>query len=498
MTHTIIYAGPGGIAPSTKALYEKALKGLDFEWITVKGPAGGTSFESEVEAKRGSDGRLLPVYLKQSKRPVTTVTLIAFSAGYGFARAMFKDSRDREAIDAFLAVDAIHASIVGGGGGTVAQKYAHAGAMRRKHPDDPRPYLHSAQLSGFVDFCRRAAKGEAIACLISSEITPYYASTRETSNAITLSLDIENDAGDFSVVHQKGNGKAAHIKACNVTGPEAARVRLKPWLMARWADDTDGAQEEASELDGEASVAPWRDPELTLGQRCVLWSFEESKTVSELTANWSPRISEYFKNIRRLIRGKERKLGLDRGNWCAAGATFAEVECALPGDRRLTKQRASGIEMQRDAVKAGTWRPLKLWLSGQWEPAVGDYVIWNRGRSTGPQAWWRHVARVCQVSEFAKLVITIDGNRNNRWSLQRGAALTGGKVGPGQTFKEPARANPDLLGFIEVDRRESSVGDLGNICLGPGLEVDGSKTTAWTVKLIDAKIDKFAEALTSG
>ena len=495
MSHLIIYAGPGGIAPSTRARYEQALGDINYEWLTVKGPAGGTSFEREVEANRDSDGRLLPHYIKLAKNPVQSVTVIAFSAGYGFARALFKSEGDREAVDAFLAVDAIHASIPKARG-KAAVAYRKAAKLRADH-DDPRSYVDMKQLAGFVAFCARAAKEEAFACLISSEITPHYASTRETSTAITLELDIEENSGDFSVYHQRGNDKAAHIEACNVTGPQMASERLVPWLMSKHPSRPVFEALEPSQAE-QTGVEAWRDPELTLAQRCVAWSFNEMNMgVAEQSANWSPRIAEYFRGVTRIVNGRETVLGIDRGNWCAVGATFAEEESLLPGEVRITTRRVSGVEMQRDAVAAGTWRPLQLWLAKLWTPQVGDIVIWNRGKKKGPTAWQRHVSRVTEVGAGFRLV-TIDANRGNKWSQQLASALQEGKPGPGQTFKKAAVPHPDLLGFIECTPRDDrEVLDIFDLTsdgrLGPGLDVNLATSTEQMLEIIDKQIATFVK-----
>jgi len=180
----------------------------------------------------------------------------------------------------------------------------------------------------------------------------------------------------------------------------------------------------------------WNDPLLTLGERALEWSKnEEANSVCEepLGSSTGKRIREYFAPATRVIKGKEVKLGLTKGHWCAAAACASTYAVLLEGETAPTAYRCSGYELENDAKTSGLWRPKSLALSGGWVPVPGDVCILDRGGG-----WKRHVCRVVHVA--GDRFTTLGGNERDRWR-----------------FSDRRYDNDDLLGFIEFPRPYASL-----------------------------------------
>lgn len=168
------------------------------------------------------------------------------------------------------------------------------------------------------------------------------------------------------------------------------------------------------------------DPSLSLAERAV------RRSLAELArgAGESPRGSNAGPDVRMYFAGAVRDgkpLKLETGDWCAAAACWAAFVERRPGEMVPHEWRASGIEIEQDATKAGAWRPVEDVRAGRCRPARGDLAIWQRGQAGG---WQRHIARVVEI-DGAKFK-TVGANEEHAWRL---------------TPRD--LADPNLLGFVD-------------------------------------------------
>lgn len=210
-------------------------------------------------------------------------------------------------------------------------------------------------------------------------------------------------------------------------------------------------------------MSRYTDPELTHGQRCIVWSMvHELVTEDPPGSNRGPEISEWLRPCQRDQRSSLGEVLAKHGaNWCAAFACAADRAARIEGDPPpVHGYRASGIEMENDAKAVGAWRDASMVLDGSWEPAEGDVVIWQSGDGSVGQAWRRHVARFvmreqkwgCSVTEEV-----LDGVAERERNLDVTAGGTfvavGGNEGNRVNVEGGRHFNsPLLLGFIELPR----------------------------------------------
>lgn len=304
----------------------------------------------------------IPALLRRYARDVPTgtpVVLVAFSAGCWLLRALLRDPDSRLQTIAAVALDGLHA------GDTVP-------------------------LAGVLDHARMAIVDPVRrACVVThTQIVPPYASTRDTADRILgqlglgrLSLVEDVHAGGFHLRAYPGADGPAHSRQLQVVGPQVCEEYVAP--LVRAARD---------------AVAPTEPvlvrPDLPLGERALAWTREEMRRQARPSA---ARRAEYFAECVREQGATLRRLGLRDGNWCAAGACYATRQVAQDGDHVPHLYRASGLELERDAVRAGAWLPVSRVREGGAVPAPGDLVILHRGKpETWPTAWERHVARVAE------------------------------------------------------------------------------------------------------
>lgn len=197
----------------------------------------------------------------------------------------------------------------------------------------------------------------------------------------------------------------------------------------------------------EPSPPPWRDPHLTLGERCVLWSLEESRLVREDPpgSNDGERIREYFAPAYRYETGKLLvELGITHGNWCAVSACAAARACAFGGETIPHPYCASGIELERAAKTQprSAWRTVEQVLSGEWTPRVGDLVLLDRDdpKVRGDE-WQRHVTRI-SVWRGDGSYRAVGGNEGQCWRETERHVRDADVSGPRRAIK----------GFIEYPR----------------------------------------------
>ena len=143
---------------------------------------------------------------------VGRVTLVAFSAGHGAIRAILRDRRHFETIDAVLLLDGMHTSYVPDG--TVIDKGGT---------------IDTTNLTAFADFARAAVRGEKRFVVTHSEIFPgTFASTTETADWLLRALTLrrtpvlrwgprgmqqlsEVRAGGLEVLGFAGNSAPDHV-----------------------------------------------------------------------------------------------------------------------------------------------------------------------------------------------------------------------------------------------------------------------------------------------
>lgn len=140
------------------------------------------------------------------------LTLVGFSAGYGAVRAILREPRWLDAVDAVLLLDGLHTSYVPEG-----KPLADGGA------------LDTAGLAVFADFARAAARGDKRFVVTHSEIFPgTFASTTETTDWLLGELGLsrtpvlewgprgmqqlsEARSGGFELLGFAGNAAPDHV-----------------------------------------------------------------------------------------------------------------------------------------------------------------------------------------------------------------------------------------------------------------------------------------------
>lgn len=174
----------------------------------------------------------------------------------------------------------------------------------------------------------------------------------------------------------------------------------------------------------------WLDPDLSHGDRKVLW-LEEQRAAGVCEkpnhSNNGPEISTYHAATKRDGQpGYGKWLASAGGNWCASSAWAAHMLTRIEGDPEpVGVPRSSGLETETDAKKDGTWRPAELATTGKFTPEAGDIATMQRGT---PGSWRRHVVTVVRDVPERRGVITLGGNEGNRFgpdTFRKYSALLG-------------------------------------------------------------------------
>ncbi len=167
-------------------------------------------------------------------------------------------------------------------------------------------------------------------------------------------------------------------------------------------------------------MEPWKNPSLSLGERCVLFAENELKNgvcEDKLNSFTSPRIREYLAPATRLINGKEVKLNLNNGNWCQASVCFSMINCLLPGEIPPHAYRVGVIEVISEMIHNGTHHSIKEVRNKQYQIKIGDLIFFDRSRPNDPKtAWYRHVGRVYSVKANGDFQC-ISGNAGGKWKI---------------------------------------------------------------------------------
>ena len=197
MSRHLVYFAHG--EPAVLPAYSAALaRAGDVDIVLVRREGRSSAYAQLAEELRDADGRILPALRRKFPAPepedaYATTTLISYSAGYALARAIVAGAVDRGALDAYIAIDSIHADLVDG-------------------------VADAAQLDGLVAFAEQAKAGTKTFWLGHSDVrTAGYASTTQVA-ARMLELTF-------------GEGGGFVVRAFNVRGEDASehRAALVEW-----------------------------------------------------------------------------------------------------------------------------------------------------------------------------------------------------------------------------------------------------------------------------
>jgi hypothetical protein len=311
---------------------------------------------------------------------------------------------DRDLVDALILVDGLHAG---------------------RDESDPTDSLYA----GIVDYARAALDEPSRRLLVvtNSEIIPPYASTTAVAAELLDHLGIpvgspqrprkdHAELPGLRVVDWRSTRSGAtgkdHVDHLKILAPQLLREAVVPFVRQL----------------APGRVPPWLSRALPLGERAVLWSREQMRR--ELKPS-ETTIARWFSHSMR----NGHKLGITRGNHCAAAACAAAVECAGEEERIPHLPRAAAKEIMADALEANAWHPVDEVRQGAWTPAVGDLAVYDRSRKGQPAtAWWGHVDRVSGP---------IDPDAGGYWNI-------GANEGPGGAWREQLThfAAERLLGFV--------------------------------------------------
>ena len=193
----------------------------------------------------------------------------------------------------------------------------------------------------------------------------------------------------------------------------------------------------------------WKDPNRSLGERCIAFAENEMKNgVAEDAPNsfTSPRLREYFAICTRVVNGKETNLNFKAGNWCAAGASFSLHESLLPGDLKPHGYRLGVVEVVDDMQRRGYWREVSQARKGSYKLKIGDIIIFDRSKPGDPStSWWRHIGRVYDFDNKGNFTC-LSGNNGGRWRLSKHNLSQATLLGFGEYPGPNVIASPDPHG----------------------------------------------------
>jgi GH25 family lysozyme M1 (1,4-beta-N-acetylmuramidase) len=355
---------------------------------------------------------------------------IGFSAGCWAWRAWLRDEGNRANLACVMFIDGLHAGL------------------------DAHKHVVESALSGvytYADECR-TSNGQKLLIQQNSDIqtelcSPHYASTSMTARALLDHLKVEprnapDDGETAGVIVRSypGNGPAAHVQALMAAGPELIRQYVVPFFRRLLSDDVVTTPASIT------AIEPWKDPNLTLGQRCLLLCQHELEArvqANPTGPNTGPAVAKYFAGAVR--NGKP--LGIGSGNWCMLSQSWVLSQCLVPGETAPHQWRAGVIEAVEDAKALKLYHPVAEVRTGAFRPMPGDLAIWDRSIPGDINtSWYRHVNRVC-------------------WYNGQGSAPTsddvfeaiGGNEGRRTWVSAPRQVNSSrLLGFIEYPRSVAS------------------------------------------
>lgn len=356
MTHLVLFACPGMPEPSVVAQYEQALAPLGSVrlcWIAK--PGFSSVFTQIGHDCRDPSGRVLPRLLQRyaPNVPHHTVSLVTYSAGYGLARELLRDKRDREALDAYVALDSIHG---------------------------PKTATDAAS-APFVEYARAAAAGQCLFALAHTDVPTPYMSTTEMAGY--LSEQVPPDGHWWTRAYDTAppdKPKREHGNALVSWGAGFVGEALVPYLAT------------LVERPSQTALGP-------LGERLVAWYILE-KQAGTCEEPPGSNTGERIRQFHAIAQRDGRRLGLTRGPWCASMLSYGLSR--LDGCPEWFVPRCSGYELEQDAKAAGAWRDKP--------EAPGDICIMGRGTAG---SWQRHVCVVTDVPDDSGEFATIGGNERD-------------------------------------------------------------------------------------
>lgn len=412
--------------PVVRERYESAL-GCSITFVNSK----TSQLSAGYDERTGIAKDPLPVVLAKHApdwRAPEPLVLLGFSAGCWAVRHFLRDAQNRRDVAAAVLIDGLHGE-------------------------------SAASLGGVLEYARLCIREPRRHRLVvtNSDIDPVtYASTDDAAAWLHSELDVGSarldhwsKAGAVFCVDDPGRhvDAAGHRDQLLTHGVDACAEHVRPFLDA--LRDTEPAPPvHPDALDG----TPWRNPSLTLGERCVLLS------LAEMDRENPPSSATVAKYLSGCVRGGKR-LGLAKGNHCSAAGGWALEECLFAGESRPHAWRAGAKENIADAIAAGCWHPVEEIRSGKWMPSRGDVVIYDRSQPGSPEtAWWGHYDRIlaCAADGYDNLGAN-EGPRGEwrtqftPWSLDR----IEGVIAYPRKAPQPAHPVPE-----ELRRRAIALRDL--------------------------------------
>lgn len=212
------------------------------------------------------------------------------------------------------------------------------------------------------------------------------------------------------------------------------------WQRARGIEpdgDVGPATRRAIGQPAQPGLVPGIDTSAPIGERALVWSLQETEAYRGKPPP-PERIAFYLSDCQRekpAPHGPLTALPLPASaNFCAAAACKANRAVAADGDVLPHHYRASGLELQRDAMSAGHWTHVRDVQLGRAVPRRGDLVILTRPG----ESWFRHVSRVLEYDSGTGSMTCIDANASGRVWAQVTRSIT----------------NERVLGFIGYPRLE--------------------------------------------
>ena len=212
----------------------------------------------------------------------------------------------------------------------------------------------------------------------------------------------------------------------------------------------------------------WKDSSLTLGERCV--AFAENELANNVKEDkpksyTSPRIREYFSICTRILNGKETKVSIASGNWCAASVSFCLYNSLLPNEEKPHGFRLGVVEIVQDVKVNGRYKSVVDVKNKIKTLNIGDPVFFDRSDPKNPaSSWWRHVGFVQSITPDGFKCIS--GNSGGKWSISSHKLSQVNLIGFGDYKMQSADIyfpdNVDHLTIDELTPKEDTGADLDN------------------------------------
>lgn len=196
------------------ASYKQALSRVgDFDFVIVTASPDGLSsaYGRLADALCDPDGHICPGLAARfgaPRAPYETTTLATFSAGYKLAERLLAIPADCDAIDAYVAIDSVHADF-------------EADPADRTAKD--------AQIAPFVAFAKRAQAGEKLFWLGHSDVVTPQFGPKAYASTTQVSAEIVRLAGGEEGLFRT---RAYNVEASPVKEHVAALVKWGPAFLA--------------------------------------------------------------------------------------------------------------------------------------------------------------------------------------------------------------------------------------------------------------------------